>query len=686
MDGWLESDLGSDLMKNTQRNIVVLLLLMMPFLVFPRAFLGDRVVSAHDHLSVHPVFQETPGGAVQNPSLSDPAVQFAAFRGRVVSALRAGRAPLWNPDIYAGAPLLANAQSAPFSVPTLLHCAFPAVQAQNLSVFWLLLWPSLGTFLLLRKMGVQQVAALCGATACLNLPFLQVWLLHPHASTYVWLPWIVFAVESLKARGPPVLLAATTFGALCGGHPQTAAHVLLLAAAWALWRQRRLRVLLGMGAGVLCSAPVWLPFLENLANSATVAAHGGNRLALGQVLDLVWPNFHGHPALEGYGGPGIWADGVLNPGLGCLLLSVFAVRGRIGRALWIAFLVSVFLALLGLPLANTARLASVAVWLLALASAFAVARFSLSLQWVALFVVFGTGQWARMQDQTTLPTSEHIRAPADWSLRLADELGPNGRVVGLGRAALQPNTSPLAGLRDLRGYDLPVSKDWERYAASLDPRLIRPDFPIASYQIANSGMLAFAGVAYLISEEPIPGLQSTDFGPAPIVVSSLPEPGVRAWLADGTQVAKTQQMALRIVRNDPLARARPPVEGLAQGWPGTAYQPIPVDERNPENIWFNIDVDSNKLLVLADAWSPGWSVRVDGATRPLHRVGGYFKGVVVQPGDKSVHFKYHPKGWVYGKWLAVIGLVWLVFWSLMYRFGTGRFGMKSRHRVHPPTE
>ena len=141
-------------------------------------------------------------------------------------------------------------------------------------------------------------------------------------------------------------------------------------------------------------------------------------------------------------------------------------------------------------------------------------------------------------------------------------------------------------------------------------------------------------------------------------------------------------MAFRIVRNDPLARARPPVEFLAQGWSGSGYTPLSVDERIPEDIRLNIAVDSTKLLVLADAWSPGWRVVVDGQSRRLHRVGGYFKGVVVQPGDAEVRFMYQPDGWLWGKRLCGVGVIWWLLWFIYVRFGEDLFGKRFRLPKH----
>ena len=112
------------------------MLVMAPFWLFPDAWLSDGVVSADDHLSVHPAFQETAGGAVRHPHLSDPALQFAALRARVVHDLKQGEVPLWNPDLYGGAPLLADGQSMVGSPVTWFRLLFAEDLAQDLGVAW----------------------------------------------------------------------------------------------------------------------------------------------------------------------------------------------------------------------------------------------------------------------------------------------------------------------------------------------------------------------------------------------------------------------------------------------------------------------------------------------------------------------------------------------------------------------
>ncbi len=69
--------------------VAVLVAVVGMVLRFPGALPGPKVVSAHDHLSVHPLFQNgNDRGHVTHPHLSDPALQFAALDTRTVAALR----------------------------------------------------------------------------------------------------------------------------------------------------------------------------------------------------------------------------------------------------------------------------------------------------------------------------------------------------------------------------------------------------------------------------------------------------------------------------------------------------------------------------------------------------------------------------------------------------------------------
>ena len=229
-----------------------------------------------------------------------------------------------------------------------------------------------------------------------------------------------------------------------------------------------------------------------------------------------------------------------------------------------------------------------------------------------------------------------------------------GRVIGLGWA-LQPNTGALAGLRDLRGYDLPVSRDTERLEAALDPRLIRPWFPIA--QPPARGLLDFSATRVLLSPEPIddPPGPALDLGDAPLSAYALDLEAPRAWLATAPQRAGSPDEALARLRDGRGTRARPPVEQLPGQWPrdGTAT-PLRVTERGSTEVRIALP-GRRGAVILADAWAPGWQASIDGTPADCLRAGGYFRAAIVDRGDRELIFRYRPAGWRWGLGLAALG-------------------------------
>jgi uncharacterized membrane protein YfhO len=63
------------------------------------------------------------------------------------------------------------------------------------------------------------------------------------------------------------------------------------------------------------------------------------------------------------------------------------------------------------------------------------------------------------------------------------------------------------------------------------------------------------------------------------------------------------------------------------------------------------------FVVLADAWFPGWSARVDGRETALHRVNQLVRGVAVPAGRHRVEMTFIPRGWHAGLLLTRLGLL-----------------------------
>ena len=108
--------------------------------------------------------------------------------------------------------------------------------------------------------------------------------------------------------------------------------------------------------------------------------------------------------------------------------------------------------------------------------------------------------------------------------------------------------------------------------------------------------------------------------------------------------------ALRRLFDPAFDLKREAVEDTTSGAPPL---PLPPPEAAPTGEvtavrygWNSVDVDVTArgpcLLVLCDTWHPGWTVRVDGETRPISRVNAVFRGVPLRSGDKRAAFTYEP--------------------------------------------
>jgi hypothetical protein len=212
-----------------------------------------------------------------NPEMNDVALQMLPWAHQVRESWRSGEPPLWNAASGGGYPLLANAQSAPLSPFRLLSLPLPLGQSMTSEAALKLLTALALTFLLLRRRYSAR-ASLVGSVCFGFSTFLVIWLHFPHSSVASLLPAVLLGIELLLERitGRRLLFLSLVFAAvLLGGHPESAAHVVLaggLRLVWLLATERR--NWRGAGAVLLAgvfslglAAPFLFPFLEALPRS-----------------------------------------------------------------------------------------------------------------------------------------------------------------------------------------------------------------------------------------------------------------------------------------------------------------------------------------------------------------------------------------------------------------------------------
>ncbi|HSS76949.1 MAG TPA: hypothetical protein VLV54_09400, partial [Thermoanaerobaculia bacterium] len=101
-----------------------------------------------------------PGG---NPLQLDLVTQVVPLQAEVRRAVAAGRWPVWNPDAGAGMPLLADPTAQVFQPLVLVGLPLPLAQAIGLTAGLKVLIALVFFFLLLRRQGLSEGAALFGS-------------------------------------------------------------------------------------------------------------------------------------------------------------------------------------------------------------------------------------------------------------------------------------------------------------------------------------------------------------------------------------------------------------------------------------------------------------------------------------------------------------------------------------------
>ncbi len=254
-------------------------------------------------------------------------------------ALAEGEWPLWNPFILCGDPLAGSAQPAPYYPLNALSLLLPIALAFTFGASAQLLAAAAAAFLYLRDLGCREAAAFLGAAGWALSAFVGFWLEWPLGAAVSLAPLVLLGARRVVLRpgwASTLLLAAALAAVVLAGHPESALHVVAVAAvmglaeAAALPARRWGRVAgwtLAAGALALAVCAVYLlPLVEALRQTlqwvlrqsaphlttAAPAAEALGRLAaslMPPVLDL--PQADPSPALvlplvSAYAGSALW--------------------------------------------------------------------------------------------------------------------------------------------------------------------------------------------------------------------------------------------------------------------------------------------------------------------------------------------------------------------------------------------
>jgi hypothetical protein len=337
-------------------------------LLFGRVLFGGDVLLPLDSLRNVPPFAHLPAPEPRGvPIHGDLVHQIAPWQLEVRRAVFDGRWPLWNARAGAGMPLMGDPQSQALQPLVLAAWPLDLWSAAGVTASLRVLMALVFLFLLLRRQGLGEPAALGGSLVFALGGFLMLWLGWPMASSAAWLPAVLYALVRCDEEGgrrDDLLLSLSVFSLLLGGHPETIVYSLALAGLFLLaraWARRRaggfgflLRSGLALALGGALAAPVLLPVQDYIPKTHRAAVVAYNFVP--RPLSELWSDLQDPEVLEGWrqrsverllpvaaprtfgdfqlywGGDNLIEDASGFAGTGALLLAALALAGLAGTA------------------------------------------------------------------------------------------------------------------------------------------------------------------------------------------------------------------------------------------------------------------------------------------------------------------------------------------------------------------
>lgn len=283
----------------------------------------------------------TVGVPVKNPITTDVVSFTYPMRILAVEGLKKGIVPLWNPYILTGIPLLANFQSAPFSLTIPLYFFFDTLTAWGLQVAVQHFLAILFTYVLLRHWNLSKRSSLFGgliyAFSGYNLIWSQ-WNAHTLAASFV--PLIIYFLDKFfRSRNLNYLigLSFSLFFQIVSGYPQGTLYTLLtLFVVWlfTVWSEKNkikftllpaLFIIFGVGLAGLQILPA-AELLGQSQRGVEPLEFSWAFLPYEKIITFVAPDYFGNHSTKNYWGPQDYTSNTGYVGVVALLFSLYALK------------------------------------------------------------------------------------------------------------------------------------------------------------------------------------------------------------------------------------------------------------------------------------------------------------------------------------------------------------------------
>ena len=150
-------------------------------------------------------------------------------------------------------------------------------------------------------------------------------------------------------------------------------------------------------------------------------------------------------------------------------------------------------------------------------------------------------------------------------------------------------------------------------------------------------------------------------------VYRLPWQAQRAWLAETTYSLTSASDMWQIIQSDDFEPHKDALTLSSDETIHSAGGDIKIVSDRPGYIELEVNNEDESLLVVSEAWYPGWTAETDNVKAPSKMINGYIQGVHLQnSGPQNVTLEYDPLLLRQGLIASIIGLVLtlsLCFWK-----------------------
>ena len=241
-----------------------------------------------------------------------------------------------------------------------------------------------------------------------------------------------------------------------------------------------------------------------------------------------------------------------------------------------------------------------------------------------------------------------VRAPEGWSVPAATALSM--------RLSLFPPSAAPWGIAGSFDNDTPGIAPHR--AAGLRDALLGRELTPGHARLLALGAVSRVAARHERGLEGLPLLAAADaLLPEPLRVRAVPEARPRAYavparaatvLADDSEaLAALLDPAFDPARGVVLAEADVP-SGESTAPPSGFTSAVRIDHVGADRVRLEADSSEAAYVVLVDAWTPGWTARVDGREAAVHRANVAFRAIAVPAGRHAVELRYRAPGLALG--------------------------------------